>query len=776
MSTRLANMSVLCQRCQLFDIQSFPDNNFPWKSYSKLDVRKSAREGCAFCTAIVKALPVAFDGSKKSGDIKIGNRIYLRALRHSFPPRHGDESRPTGQAIYRLQLSAADHPANADYSLLAEFHTVADPGDPARAFGDVVGNYTGKDTASREFVSSISNWLRSCHHHTRCWLSLSGQPVRGEEGPPLPTRCVDVWPADAGPRLRLRNTAGEHGDYITLSHRWTAETDRCKTTPDNMDERLRGEGLDGLSQLFIDTFLLARRLQIRYVWIDSLCIIQGPQGDFPSEAGKMADYYQQSLFTVAHPGSKEGIGLYTQPDESQQPQEDPAPLIRMTYRNRNGECQGHFYLYKCQGPSDIADNFRRTISRSDMLTRGWIFQEFMLSRRIVCFTSSGMFLQCENELSPRTEVGERRESSRRFERVDLANKATLAAFDLSASDRVIFQAWEAVVEAYSGLQLTKLEEDRFVALSGVSNEFGCALDKITREPEGGKNKGKQRETDVIRSIRTYVAGLWLADIRRGLLWELVSETPGKRIASIPTWSWASISGSVKWPGVYTDDDKGKRIRVISEARNDCVVIDVLNPTFDRLASIADPLFVGEPLDLPGNDAAAQLAAVPSSLDKRRFPVLCIRAKLQPVLLGERFRSEEDLELARRLSGHLLEGKLMGRWHMVASPLQREHVAGWVSVDFAEEEGSLESCGDNDSSNTGSDCGLYALHVSRILITDDLSVSLGSIWPRRAVYNVLIVRRVELAADAYKRVGVGRLFGKEIEQGFAKAHETAMKLV
>ncbi|KAK0654904.1 hypothetical protein B0T16DRAFT_318143, partial [Cercophora newfieldiana] len=167
--------------------------------------------------------------------------------------------------------------------------------------GDVVGKYAGKKINSAEFVSSIQTWLHSCAGHEKCSRSLSGFPIQDKEEAPLPTRCILVEPiGDSGFTLSLRcTTDDERGTYITLSHRWNAETPRCMTLPSNVAQRLRGRDLDALPPLFTDVFSLARSLGIRYVWIDSICIIQGPAGDFNIEATKMADYYQNSLFTVA---------------------------------------------------------------------------------------------------------------------------------------------------------------------------------------------------------------------------------------------------------------------------------------------------------------------------------------------------------------------------------------------------------------------------------------------------------------------------------------------
>ena len=53
-------------------------------------------------------------------------------------------------------------------------------------------------------------------------------------------------------QTRLEETAGKTGQYITLSHRWSEETEKSKTTAENYTARLAGSQIY-LSKLFKDT-------------------------------------------------------------------------------------------------------------------------------------------------------------------------------------------------------------------------------------------------------------------------------------------------------------------------------------------------------------------------------------------------------------------------------------------------------------------------------------------------------------------------------------------
>jgi len=84
---------------------------------------------------------------------------------------------------------------------------------------------------------------------------------------PLPTRVLDV---ENG--VRLIETNGEHGKYISLSHCWGNERDNfeSKTKRDNLNSHKIGISFKKLPKTFRDAISFTRSLDYRYIWIDSL--------------------------------------------------------------------------------------------------------------------------------------------------------------------------------------------------------------------------------------------------------------------------------------------------------------------------------------------------------------------------------------------------------------------------------------------------------------------------------------------------------------------------
>ena len=89
---------------------------------------------------------------------------------------------------------------------------------------------------------------------------------------PLPSRVVDVGPADGSEAPRLLNTNEMRGVYLTLSHCWGTGL-MTRTLSENLHVRMKGITMEDLSANLRDAVITTRRLGFRYLWIDSLCMV-----------------------------------------------------------------------------------------------------------------------------------------------------------------------------------------------------------------------------------------------------------------------------------------------------------------------------------------------------------------------------------------------------------------------------------------------------------------------------------------------------------------------
>ncbi|KAL2196280.1 heterokaryon incompatibility protein-domain-containing protein [Corynascus similis CBS 632.67] len=151
---------------------------------------------------------------------------------------------------------------------------------------DAVPSYTGDDAA----FAKVLQWISACGASHPCYTDDSV----------LPTRALDV----ASNSVRLHITSGrEKVRYVALSHPWLShpwashakfELLRC-----NSSDMARSIDWNELPVTYRDAITLTRRLGIRYIWIDSLCIVQDDKDDWRREAAKMADVYSNAYLTIA---------------------------------------------------------------------------------------------------------------------------------------------------------------------------------------------------------------------------------------------------------------------------------------------------------------------------------------------------------------------------------------------------------------------------------------------------------------------------------------------
>lgn len=330
------------------------------------------------------------------------------------------------------------------------------------------------------------------------------ESAEGEDFQPLPTRLLDVRSPSGKVRL-VEPGDGSTGRYATLSHRWGTLTGHV-TTKENLAERLQELNVRNLPELFIDAIRVCRDTGLRYLWIDSLCILQNSPEDWKRESKLMGNIYAQSTFTIAAHSAKTDQESFLENSAA-----------RFKFVSLQGTDKK---LWNIRLPR----NFEREMAcDSSINSRGWVLQERLLSKRILHFLPSAIYLETDKGVQEMDSAkGFNSNGSPRviqyqpygFERLQL-----MSAFDrFNPSDH-----WQSIVEAYSNCQLTN-DRDKLPALAGIANRIQ-----------------KKDRYD-------YIAGLWLNEnFLPQLLWFASDGTSTKRPKShrAPSLSWASVDGPVK---------------------------------------------------------------------------------------------------------------------------------------------------------------------------------------------------------------------------------------
>lgn len=181
------------------------------------------------------------------------------------------------------------------------------------------------------------------------------------------------------PSLRLIDTKDGTvtGLYVALSHCWGAlpSNKRVCTYSDNIESFKRSILFHTLPRNFQDAVTVTRALRIQYLWIDSLCIVQGDTEDWKTEAGKMEDVFSSAYCTIAASSATSSLDGF---------------LLNRAQRASIGirTPQGTLYL------AEAIDDFEAHVEQSVLNTRGWVLQERALSRRTIHFTSTQVYWEC----------------------------------------------------------------------------------------------------------------------------------------------------------------------------------------------------------------------------------------------------------------------------------------------------------------------------------------------------------------------------------------------
>lgn len=194
----------------------------------------------------------------------------------------------------------------------------------------------------------------------------------------LPTRLIDVG-TQSEPTLRLLETSADtEGRYIALSHPWgdSQKHPPFTTTRQNIKQFKSGIDFYDLPRTLKDAVVVTRNLGIRYLWADTLCIIQGDDGDFGSESKRMEDVYSRAYCVIAAnraSGTHDGF-LH--------------PLPRREYLTFQRGAEHPFYMCR------PVDDFSGDVLQSYLAKRGWVFQERALARRTIFFAENQTYFEC----------------------------------------------------------------------------------------------------------------------------------------------------------------------------------------------------------------------------------------------------------------------------------------------------------------------------------------------------------------------------------------------
>ncbi|PMD50972.1 HET-domain-containing protein [Hyaloscypha bicolor E] len=429
---------------------------------------------------------------------------------------------------------------------------ITQEGDPAAVQYGVPTFRPVTSSGSQGTLSIASSWLKHCVEKHDCHKSLfvprgkkcpdsDLSEVVDERSTIFPTRLLDLQAFNGGSLdIRLVEKPASGSLYATLSHCWGVNCDaRYQATKSTLPALRHRMGYAELPKTYRDAISVCRSLGIRYVWIDSLCIIQDSKEDWASEAAKMADVYSNSHLTISADWStnSEG-GCFRLIDRPQGIHPEHAIRISSVLSNGERSCL-HFYRY-CSTPPGL-------FNYTHLASRAWAYQERILSRRNLHFTQHQLFWECRKGFASEDMVPDCSEPSPLTPSYLLNIRATKSA-------EQHLQSWcYQIISHYSDAKIT-FPTDRLPAVSALAKHFADEL------------------------CSPYLAGLWLEGLWYTLSWyrreRQSTERPKNYIA--PSWSWAAINAGVFWLMVPSGDIV-KRVEIID------AMVDLVGDPFGQVS-------------------------------------------------------------------------------------------------------------------------------------------------------------------------------------------------
>ncbi|KAK7422426.1 hypothetical protein QQX98_001706 [Neonectria punicea] len=330
-------------------------------------------------------------------------------------------------------------------------------------------------------VPRLREWLDACNieHEHHCAVSSDTE---------VPT-WHPIWLIDVVERRLVRATNKDR--YLALSYVWGSPTPRRTAAPTQFQTLKSNIGAfqeaipdNDIPQTFVDAMWLAKKLGIRHLWIDKLCIVQDDTEEMDNNVRHMAYVFANSYLTLVAAAGDAHTGL-----TSLNPRK-PTRGIRTGGRDQ-----------------------QELILSSTWNTRGWTLVERLYSRRCVFFFEDLVTWECHCEKwsgSPSSVMKKIRGT-----RHDCPNPVPDAAFAFHHTAWPDLDEYARIVMDYSARRLT-LVDDTIRAFAGITQV-------LSRSYPGG-----------------FIYGMPIMFLDIALLWRPHASVRRRALSRqpfLPSWSW-----------------------------------------------------------------------------------------------------------------------------------------------------------------------------------------------------------------------------------------------
>lgn len=384
--------------------------------------------------------------------------------------------------------------------------------------------HISNSTGDPEVLRLGLEWLKICqNHHSSCKAAVE----QIEQKNYFPKRLLDVGTLHSE-KIWLIVTDFEaprpEEGYATLSHCWGKIPSFIRLTTDNLPALNIAVNPQDLPRSFHDAVVSCRRLGVRYLWIDSLCILQcgpGAEEDWHRHVGEMHVIYANCVLNIgiAHASNPEQGAFVDRNAASitttfvymhawktfhhnwgkigiRSKVRDPsrfAPLvsscsITTCYRDTRARprllplLRRLLYTAETCLVTVFAEerDYYSALKEQPLSRRGWVFQERLMAPRTLIFGSDRIYWRCHermlNEYLPYglPQSGETLDKHG-VDPFSLPGLIPGPEFRTKQDLSDIHGQWYELVQYYSQTDLTFPEKDKLAAIAAIGGHFGRLL-------------------------------------------------------------------------------------------------------------------------------------------------------------------------------------------------------------------------------------------------------------------------------------------------------------
>jgi hypothetical protein len=484
--------SGLCIRCRHINFSWLLENRQKPRHGPILILRHmiATRDECAFCRLALQALSSANDAPFSVQDLE-GDGGEYRNVCCWISSESLHRSKHDEQCL-RIQLRPL-RPAGGSIGRSGVIHQLSNDNGHIPPSGRRI-------TSMQVDFNLLKSWITRCerdHQPIKTHKLVANAALLYLKGWKL--RLIDV-------EEMCVKVVGHDTRYVALSYVWGGVSQLQLLTANYEILGTKGslrlpEYRNLVPRTILDAIDVVAGLAERYIWVDSLCIIQDGR-ELRDQIRNMNSIYSNAAWTLIAASGNSSCALLPRIDKTNgQPADKQYP--EQIHGNTLGVCLPTISV---------------ALRKSPWSTRAWTFQESVLSHRQLIFTEDQMYFTCCH--------GNTFTEDMMFEVLDvLANARERHGHISGLKPRTNFEVYAGAIEEYTRRNIT-YSEDILKAFTGVLS----ALESSFRS--------------------TYLFGLPKTELDQALLWFPV-QTHRRRESSkgeilFPSWAWAGWVGGVKY--------------------------------------------------------------------------------------------------------------------------------------------------------------------------------------------------------------------------------------